>query len=242
MEKLFRSRGIRLLKGSDVVLKQMKIYYESGEHYFNNQFVCKMIKNGLINYFEYSCLEDGTVDTYNFHVNLLDDYSELYQTLELYQKEIIDEIPFLFDENYRNYTVGYRMKGKEILSSSFYFYPTINREGRYRIKGITDKVVIDSEIKRFSKKVCEENNMAQEEIMRFGAILKKLKGVSVHITNANLGYKLYGRVDVETLKSFFRECLDYELDNDFSLYGEIVLVAQRIEENKIPGYNIYFLK
>ena len=40
----------------------------------------------------------------------------------------------------------------------------------------------------------------------------------------------------------YKPTLKIELDEYFKLYGEIVLVAQRIEDGKVQGYNIYFLK
>lgn len=241
MGKIFKSRGIRLLKNGNTISKQTKIYYEAEMFNFDNPFVRELINNGIIDCFEYSCLDDGEIDAYNYHVNLQTDYSQLYKPLSSYQVEIINSIPRVFDDSFNNYTIGYRFKGQEIIGNSYYFYPTVIRDERYRIKGVTDRETIISEVKNFAQKVSVNKNDF-DEIIRYGSIITKLKGVSVHIQNNRVGYKLYARIRLEDLKVFIKKYIKIELDEYFDLYGEIVLVAQRIEDGNVQGYNIYFLK
>lgn len=241
MHKIFRSRGIRLFKNSNLISQQTKIYYEAEKFDFDNSFVCKLVNSGIIDCFEYSCLDNDEIDAYNFHVNLQTDYSQLYMPLSSYQVEIINSIPKIFDVNFKNYTIGYRFEKNEITGNSYYFYPTVIRDERYRINGVTDREIIISEVNNFAKKVAVNKDVF-DEINTYGSILTKLKGVSIHIQNDRVGYKLYGRIRFEELKVFFKKYLNFEIDEYFGVYGEIILVAQRIEDGQVQGYNIYFLK
>lgn len=242
MDNKFRSRGIRIIKDNDIVFsEQMKIYYEPDSTIVaENERIHELINNNILMYFEYSQLEDGTIDTYNFHVNLMEKYEELYKGLSAEKIEKLNAIVGLFDESFRNYTVGYRVDNQVITSQSYYFYPTILKETRYGIKGIVDKTVINCEVERFAKYISKENEKTREEIQQFGRLMNKLKGVSVHILDNQFGYKLYGRIEQSLLTEFLKDTMGYELIRN-DQYGEVVLIAQRIQNEEVKGYNIYYL-
>ena len=243
MTPIFRSRGIRIIKDKEnCFTEQMKIYYEPENELKENRIIQRWLSAGILSLFEYSMVEENVIDTYNFHVNLMDGvYREIYDgMLTEREKKLLDMIPVLFDESFRNYTVGYRIAGQEIAGQSYYFYPTVLGETRYKIRGIVDDERIYQEIQRFSEYVPKGRLECENEIKAFGRLMYKLKGISIHIAENNVGYKLYGRIRYELLKKYLMEIMGYKLERN-KHYGDVVLVAQRIQRERVTGYNIYYL-
>lgn len=243
MTPVVRSRGIRIIKDNEnCFTEQMKIYYESENDLKENRKIQGWLRTGILSLFEYSMVGENVIDTYNFHVNLMDEvYREIYDgMLSKKEKKLLDMIPVLFDESFRNYTVGYRIAGEEIAGQSYYFYPTVLGKTRYKIRGIVDTKRIQQEIQRFSVYVSKGYLECENEIKIFGELMYKLKGISIHIAENNIGYKLYGRVSYELLKKYLLEIMGYELERN-KHYGDVVLVAQRIQQGRVTGYNIYYL-
>lgn len=243
MTPVFRSRGIRIIKDKEnCFTEQMKIYYEPENELKENRIIQRWLSTGILSLFEYSMVEENVIDTYNFHVNLMDEvYREMYdEMLAEGEKKLLGMIPVLFDESFRNYTVGYRIAGQEIAGQSYYFYPTVLGETRYKIRGIVDDERIYQEIQRFSEYVSKGRLECENEIKAFGRLMHKLKGISIHIAENNVGYKLYGRIRYELLKKYLMEIMGYELERN-KHYGDVVLAAQRIQRGRVTGYNIYYL-
>lgn len=242
MKKLFRSRGIRINRKKDNSIDtKMKIYYDADLYKVENKILDNFVTKGIIRLFEYSILEpENKIDTYNYHVDLCHKQNELlYEGIDSSRKMVLEIIPELFDSTFKNYTIGYRVNNKKITDTCYYFYPTEYRDNRYRIKGITNKSVILQESERFADYVSTDI-FAKKEIIKYSSIMEKLKGVSVHLSNNKISYKLYGRIDSELLHEYIWNMIGYDLSK--LNYGEVVLSAQRIEDGKITGYNVYFLQ
>ena len=189
MTPVFRSRGIRIIKDKeDCFTEQMKMYYEPENELKENSKIQRWLRTGILSLFEYSIVEENVIDTYNFHVNLMDEvYREIYDgMLTEREKKLLDMIPVLFDQSFRNYTVGYKMVGQEIAGQSYYFYPTVLGKTRYTIRGIVDAERIHQEIQRFSAYVSKGHMGCENEIKTFGRLMYKLKGISIHINVNNL--------------------------------------------------------
>lgn len=242
MTSNFRSRGIRILcdKGN-LVSKQEKIYFEPSDHcQIQNEQILQWQEKGLISLFEYSVVQNS-IDTYNFHVNLArDDYRNIYKYLPDMVLNEFRMVSLIFDQSFRNYTVGYRLDNARLINQSFYFYPTIWKEFRYGIKGITDIKKINKYVNDFSKWVASGNADCRDEINEFASIIYKLKGISIHVDENVIGYKLYGRVQENDLKCFIKQRTGYDISEN-SHYGTSVLVALRVSCKMIKGYNIYYL-
>lgn len=242
MNSNLRSRGIRLIYNRNRLEKQgMKTYYEPDCCcQFFPTVLTEWINSDFINIFEYSEVE-GLIDTFNFHVNLCNqNYHKIYDTLPKKLTEIIDIIPYIFDESFRNYTVGYQIQNGEIVGESFYFYPTIWKEKRYGIRGTTDRQKIITFIKRFSQYLVNNDPSSESEILSFANILYKFKGISIHYKKKEISYKLYGRADEEKLNVFLGERGYCKADED-AAFGHTVLIAQRINKSVVAGYNLYYL-
>lgn len=240
MEKVFRSRGIRLLRNQDgSIQEQQKIYYEPNECRIDNMQLYSWMEEKALSLFEYS--EVGNkVDTYNFHVKLENDqYKVIYSGLDEQSCALLDVIPSVFDKSFRNYTVGYQVENEEISRSAYYFYPTIWKEIRYGIRGIEDTAIISKEISRFAEYVAG-NQQAHDEIVDFGKSMCKLKGISIHFRETLNGYKLYGRCNKSELQTLLADRMNVDLEN--YKYGDVVLVAQRIQLGHVTGYNLYFME
>ena len=241
MEETFRSRGIRLTRINNQISQQMKIYYEPTNISVECDSIRMWSEKGLISLFEYSTVQNH-IDTYNYHLNLIDNhYDEIYTGLDKNTLAVLKEIPAIFDDSFQNYTVGYRINNNQIYDSSYYYYPTIWKENRYGIKGIVDKKIINQEVQQFAKYVAKEHYEVQQEIIRFGQIMTKLKGVSVHYTGTISGFKLYGRCSTEILNSFLLYTMGTRI-TEFQQYGDVILVAQRIQNGMVSGYNLYYKK
>ena len=240
MEKVFRSRGIRLLRNQDGTIKeQQKIYYEPERCRIDNQQLRVWMDEDVLSLFEYSTVGDA-IDTFNFHVRLENyQYSKIYLGMDEQSMALLDVIPSIFDESFKNYTVGYKIENGEISRSAYYYYPTIWKGTRYGIQGIDDRAKIQDEISRFANFVADDEQII-DEIEDFGSIVYKLKGISVHFLENLNGYKLYGRCNVLELKNLLADRMNVNLDN--YKYGDVVLVAQRIQFGRVTGYNLYFLE
>ena len=72
MTPVFRSRGIRIIKDKeDCFTEQMKMYYEPENELKENSKIQRWLRTGILSLFEYSIVEENVIDTYNFHVNLM---------------------------------------------------------------------------------------------------------------------------------------------------------------------------
>lgn len=238
MEKVFRSRGIRLLRNQDGSTQvQQKIYYEPNGCRVDNRQLYSWMEEKVLSFFEYSevC---NKIDTYNFHVKLENDQHKIiYSRLDEQSRALLDVIPSVFDESFQNYTVGYQVEKGEISRSAYYYYPTIWKEIRYGIQGIEDAATISREITRFAEYVASDQQ-AKDEIVDFGRSMCKLKGISVHFRETLNGYKLYGRCNKSELQTLLVDRMKVDLEN--YKYGDVILVAQRIQLGHVTGYNLYF--
>lgn len=240
MEKVFRSRGIRLLRNQDgSTQEQQKIYYEPNGCRIDNGQLNSWMEEKVLSLFEYS--EVGNkIDTYNFHVRLeCNQHKNIYSVLDDQSCVLLDMVPSVFDESFRNYTVGYQVENGKILRSAYYYYPTIWKETRFGIKGIVDTAIISGEISRFADYVAA-NQQEKNEIIDFGRSMCKLKGISVHFREALNGYKLYGRCNKSELQALLLDRMEVNPEN--YKYGDVVLVAQRIQHGRVTGYNLYFME
>lgn len=240
MEKVFRSRGIRLLRNQDgSTQEQQKIYYEPNGCGIDNGQINSWMEEKVLSLFEYS--EVGNrIDTYNFHVRLeSNQHKNIYSVLDEQSCVLLDMIPSVFDDSFQNYTVGYQVEKGEISRSAYYYYPTIWKETRYGIKGIEDTEIILGEISQFADYVAADQQ-EKNEIIDFGRSMCKLKGISVHFSETLSGYKLYGRCNKLELQTLLLDRMNVNLER--YKYGDVVLVAQRIQHGHVTGYNLYFME
>ena len=96
MTPVFRSRGTRIIKDKEnCFTEQMKIYYEPENELKENRIIQRWLGAGILSLFEYSMVEETVIDTYNFHVNLMDEvYREIYdEMLAEGEKKLLDMIP-----------------------------------------------------------------------------------------------------------------------------------------------------
>ena len=242
MSDRFRSRGIRILRDAGKgFTEQMKIYYEPDGCRIENSHIQTWMEQGILSLFEYAMLEGNLMDTCNFHVDLMrEEYRKIYRDLPPDVREELELVPILFDESFRNYTVGYRIREGEVTGQSFYFYPTVLKGHRYGIKGVVDQEKIREQTDRFAAHVSKGDPVTEKEIKAYMKSVYKFKGISVHISGNNIGYKLYGRVAQEPLGRLLHEEMGYCIEKN-SRYGEVVLTAQRIQKGNVTGYNIYYL-
>lgn len=239
MKESFRSRGIRLARVNNLISREMKVYFEPQNISIDCNPIRMWSEKSLIALFEYSTIQNQ-IDTYNYHVNLTDtNYEKIYAGLDKSILDTMNIVPEIFDISFRNYTVGYRLKNNKIYDSAYYFYPTIWKENRYGIKGIVDTDIISRAIQRFARYAAKDNYDSQQEILSFGQIVSKLKGVSVHCTSTVNGFKLYGRCSIDLLNPFILNTMGIHI-TEFQQYGDVVLVAQRITNGIVNGYNLYY--
>lgn len=240
MQRVFRSRGIRLIKSEDGVCCREKVYYEpDGAYMIKNSSVNRLQSDGIISLFEYA-IADGTIDSFNYHVNLNNDYSRIYQGLPNYIFDEVTELDSYLGNPFKNYTIGYKFCNAEIRGRSFYFYPTVWKENRYGIKGITDTDIITKKVDSFYEYIGLNKELYGDEMKDFIESICKLKGVSIAYEMNKKDYKIYCRMNMERLKKLLKKHMGYDLI-DHDEYGPVVLVAQRIYDSAIVGYNLYYL-
>lgn len=245
MSKEFRSRSIRLMKDPVVAasanFSNSKIYYDAESSLLTNSELKQYVNKGILDYFEYSEDEYGKIDAFNFHNNLEVICDDLYQNLLENQLKLIKEIPNIFDKSFLNYTIGYRVVNEKILGRNYYFYPTIKKEKGFGIKGITDSMIIKEYINKFISNLGFRNAETGLEIRSFASLMYKFKGISIAFSENNpVEYKVYGRISTHDIYEYLRDKILF----DFNLcekYGDVVLVAQRINNDHVVGYNIYYL-
>ncbi len=243
MEKDFRSRGIRFMRNTDhpKVSITSKIYYDASAAILSNSDLKRYVDIGSLEYFEFSADEQGNIDTYNFHNNLMRLDRSLYADLSKEQLTIINDVPNIFDQSFRNYTIGYRVRNNLIQGRSYYFYPTIEKVNRYGIRGTTDVAKNRDYIEQFIKYLKIEDDDTRNEIIKYTSLFSKFKGISVTFcSNRNTEYKIYAKVDTYKIYDLLEEkmVIDRSL---YEPYGDVVLAAIRISMNKIIGYNLYYL-
>ena len=245
MEKIFRSRGVsikRVLEDNTTQVKN-KVYYEPDIQVLNQFFTHSPFE--CLTFFEYSAdVKNDALSSLNFHVDLLSDHSMIYRELSQENMDMLKSIPDIFDESFRNYTIGYRISDGEIRGMNFYFYPTVFKvkENRYGIRGITEKEKTNLYISRFLKRLSISNPETLAIVDEYVRIITKFKGVCVSVMDGNItDFKLYARVDTADFNSLL--CSQgYCLPPECSDYGEIVLTAIRFAGNTVNGYNAYYFR
>lgn len=243
MLNVFRSRGVRIKKNTLDNYEpsvSMKCYYDINKNIVR-EFYKKYTVDKSLSCFEYSINDLGRIDSFNFHVNLnmLNDNIYMDQSIEI--KNIIFDIKKIFDDSFRNYTIGYRLKNNKFLGKTFYFYLTIWKEDHYGIKGITNSKYIKEYYSRFIKYFNFSRKESISELRTFWFMIKKFKGFSVSLnSNSQLEYKIYARFEQELIYNFIEKMTSVNL-SFCKEYEPLVLVAQRIVGNKITGYNLYYL-
>jgi hypothetical protein len=228
LEQIFRSRGIKVSMRKDEANK-IKIYYEP------NQEIIPF-DSGIISLAErFTCLEyavsAGKVDAVNFHTNCesIDDITTSFNC------EMINVIGNVFDPSYRAYTIGYRMNG----GKSIYYYPTVWKDTRFGLCGITDKKIITDQITRFLSFIYATDE-CRYWIFSQIPYMTKFKGLCItNFQNTN-SYKLYYRLTSTGIRVLFETSC--EIEKYCNEYGEVVLVSSSIMNGQIEAYNLYFLR
>lgn len=245
MQKEFRSRGIRLMKNIDYInndIPNSKTYYNADISLLDNPELQSYVNNGTLKYFEYSLLETGEIDNFNFHTDTSNIPDVIYKNLSEAQLKHLNKIPLVFDENFLNYTVGYRVRDKKIVIYNYYFYPTIKKEDRIGIKGVTDRAKIQKYTDSFIEFLNITDPETIDEIRAFFSLTYKFKGLILTFNENDLvEYKIYGRIETEKIYKFIEDKISVDT-NTYREYGEVILVGQRIRNTKVVGYNLYYLK
>ena len=217
-----------------------KIYYDPDFQCHIPKEAMELEKKNILKLFEYS-KKDNEIDSINFHVNLCNiSYPSIYKNLSPRLMDIVYKLSDLFNGTLKNYTVGYRIKGKDIVGKSLYFYPTIWKKTRYGIKGVTNKELIKAELSDFSEFIGISNSDDFRKIYTFIDRIYKFKGISIDLDYKSFGYKIYGRLEADDFNDLIGESL-YKDSVLLKREKPPILVAQRIKENKITGYNVYYL-
>lgn len=69
----------------------------------------------------------------------------------------------------------------------------------------------------------------------------KFKGLILTFNENDLmEYKIYGRIETEKIYKFLEDKIIVDT-NIYRQYGEVTLVGQRIRNNQVVGYNLYYL-
>lgn len=228
MERIFRSRGIKVIignGGSD----RVKIYYEPNPEILSLNSEVKVLAERFL------CLEyavsEGNVDAVNFHTNCvnIDDVTASFNC------ELIDVIDKIFDSSYKPYTLGYRING----GISIYYYPTTWKETHFGICGITDQKTIMDQVDRFLTYIAVTEE-CRSWIINQIPYITKFKGVCItNFQNSN-SYKLYYRLSSQGARSLFESSCNIEQYCDE--YGEVVLVSANIRNGQLDSFNLYFLR
>ena len=239
MRGIFRSRGIRLNKNSDVMSASSKIYYDADFTLLKQPELKRYIDDDILSYFEYSVDEKGNIDTFNFHLNFDNVCSSLYEDLPAEVLNIMDYMPDIFDKTFLNYTIGYRLNNNSIIDKTFYFYPTIQKENRIGLKGITDKDVIKKYIDNLIKYL-GINVEAKVEIQDYACLMYKFKGIGISVfRNNKIDYKIYGKIYSNDVYEYLSDKILY-VSEQSDKYGEVILTSQRISSKSVTGYNLYY--
>lgn len=235
----FRSRGICLLRQDGDAPHRQKCYYDAGDSLYP-AYLQQYIADGLLHPFEYSLNQFGVLDSINFHVETERDLSPLYEGISEEPRRIIGAIPRIFSQNFRLYTIGYRMLGEDIIGKTFYFYPTIRKENRVGIKGIEDSGLIGNFCDRFLQ-FLQMPSESWEEIEHYVKLVAKFKGVSLTVLrNGAVDYKFYGRIPSSKIYQYLQNYL-YSDITQYQRFGDVILTAVRFNERAVMGYNLYYL-
>lgn len=244
MKKEFRSRGIRLMKNIDYLhynIPNLKVYYNADINLLDNVKLQNYVNKSMLKYFEYSVLETGEIDNFNFHTDVGNIPDDIYKNLSEAQLNHIKKIPLVFDKNFLNYTVGYRVRGEKIVIYNYYFYPTVKKGDRIGLKGVTDKDKIQKYMNNFIKFLNITDSDVKDEIKAFFSLTYKFKGLIITFNENDLvEYKIYGRIETEKIYKFIEDKILVDT-NVYRKYGEVTLVGQRIRNKQVVGYNIYYL-
>mgnify|MGYP003299871447 CR=1 FL=1 len=209
--------------------KKMKIYYEPNDEVISlNSEVLELADR-------FECLEyaiaDGKIDSINYHL----DGKQLDDIIAEFKSNLANDIQYVFDASFVPYTLGYRFNG----GKSVYYYPTVWKEKRFGIRGITDCSVIKKYIKRFllyisASKECKDT--IKEQL----PYVTKFKGVCITNFENKNSYKLYYRMNMQGIRDVFGTT--YDIEKYCDEYGEVVLISVGIMDGDIVSYNFYFLR
>lgn len=234
MQSKFRSRGIKY----NVITKKitMKRYYDSDDKILSINSKINIISK-YMDCLEYSKNDAEIIDSINFHTNCID--IEPFKLFE-FNDFISNNITTIFDETYKAYTLGYRLKGTVIDGMSIYYYPTILKFDRLGICGTTNSNKIMQQIGRFMDGINATTDL-KKRMKECLSKIEKFKGCCITINKKNeISYKLYLKMKQNYIKEFFVNMVDV---NEFEkIFGENVLIAIRFENSRICGYNFYYLK
>lgn len=229
----FRSRGFSY----NILSKKMtmKKYYEPNNDVLLINENIRYISSNM-KCLEYSVNDKGKIDSINFHTecNNISNYI-LYNFNDI----VSLNIKSIFDESYKAYTVGYRLTDTYISGMSIYYYPTVWKKERFGICGITDNIKICHQISLFLTAI-KATDKCRNKMKQLTPAIKKFKGCCITSDYNNIiSYKLYFKINICDIKSFFEKNIDINKLEDN--YGDTVLIAVRFDEGEISGYNFYYL-
>lgn len=250
MKRIFHSRGFRLSFGAPQDLNE-KIYYKANWSMIKN--FLDDIPQDILTAFEYSVRASNgeeILESVNFHVDLLKDIAPLYREIPESSLKILRDLPKIFDENFRNYTVGLRINNSKIIGRSFYFYSTIWKGARFGMNGVTEKKSLEGYLPRFADYFKVTDSPSKIILEKYFGAIRKLKGVSVSVCgDADDDLKIYARTDSVALNELFLLLKNLSLIADEKFhreleekFGAVVLTALRIKNDDVTGINLYFLK
>lgn len=234
MQSKFRSRGIKY----NVITKKitMKRYYDPDYEILSINPEINIISKHM-DCLEYSKNDAGIIDSINFHTNCID--IEPFKLFE-FNDFISNNIITIFDETYKAYTLGYRLKGTVIDGMSIYYYPTTWKFNRLGICGTTNTDKIMQQIDRFMEGINATVDL-KKSMKECVSKIEKFKGCCITINgNDEISYKLYFKMKQNYIKEFFVNMLDVNVFE--KMFGKTVLIAIRFENSRICGYNFYYLK
>lgn len=202
-----------------------KTYYNADMSLLNNPKLQSYVNEGILKYFEYSVLETGEIDNFNFHTDTSDIPDSIYKNLSELLLNHLKKIPFVFDENFLNYTVGYRVRDEKIVIYNYYFYPTVRKGNRMGIRGVTDRYKIQKYTDNFIDFLNITDPDAKAEIKEFFSLTSKFKGLILTFNeNSLVEYKIYGRIDTEKIYKFLEDKIIVDT-NVYRKYGEVTIVG-----------------
>lgn len=245
MKRIFRSRGFSVLKKEgyvDEFVVHSKVYYDPDFSIQAYPEICNLVDTNIIQMFEYSVKDMNEIDTLNFHVNLECNYKSCYNGLIDRQREIIDNVPIIFDDEFLNYTIGYRLNNFKICGTSYYFYPTKRKINRIGIKGIDNPKLIKQYIANLVSFMKISDSRAIEEIDEYIGLISKFRGISLTFDDVNnVHIKIYAKVNQVKIWKFLLNRYGQSL-SEYIQYGDVVLAALRVNRFGVSGINFYFFK
>lgn len=238
MTDIFRSRGISIQNYPSYTLRE-KTYWDLVSSRLSDSWLTPLETAGILTSFEKAQTDDN-VTAINFHVDLCQNYSKIFMPASKHCQKCLKQIPLIFGENYRPYTLGARLDIDKIKTVTYYYYPTIWKGSRYGICGDVNRDHYTEVIKKF---VAARSIPYNCELQAFIQTTTKFKGISITEYDGHFFYKLYAKIDQHLFLSHLKQHFPQKYKFiESTVTAPIVLAAVRIENNHIAGYNYYFLK